>query len=200
MKYYIEITLLPNDEIPIYFLWQKLYQQIHLGLVEIKDTNGNVPVAASFPKYSEGLNHLGCRLRLFASTRDQLQQLNIDKWLSRLTDYCHCTSIKEVPQSVNTFARFERKQFKTNIERRARRRIKSTGESLEQAIKYLKARGFEDKETKLPYIYLESSSSSEDSTNRHKYRLFIEKNMVDEPMRGVFSTYGLSKTATVPWF
>jgi len=152
MKYYIEITLLPNVEIPIYFLWQKLYQQIHLGLVEINNTQESVPIAVSFPQYNETLNHLGCKLRLFSSAQEQLQQFNISKWLNRLTDYCHHTSIKEVSQSVNVFARFKRKQFDTNVERLARRRAKRKGESFELAMKHFK--GFKDQESKLPYIYI----------------------------------------------
>jgi len=34
MKWYIDLTLLPESEIPIYFLWEKVYQQLHLALVE----------------------------------------------------------------------------------------------------------------------------------------------------------------------
>jgi len=192
MKYYIEISLLGNNEIPIYFLWQKLYQQIHLGLVEIQDAQGSVPVGVSFPQYNEVLNHLGCKLRLFSSTQEQLQQFNISKWLNRLTDYTHCTSIKEAPQVVNKFAHFKRVQFDTNIERLARRRVKRKSESLEQALKYFN--GFKVKENKLPFVNMSSLS------NNMQFRLFIKIEIVQKATVGKFNCYGLSKTATVPWF
>ena len=41
MKHYIEITLLPDAEVGLGFIWQKMYQQIHLALVEVKDANEN---------------------------------------------------------------------------------------------------------------------------------------------------------------
>lgn len=192
MKFYIEITLLPNDEIPIYFLWQKLYPQIHLGLVEIQNSQGKAPIGMSFPEYNEAVNYLGCALRLFSDGKKTLELFNVAKWLSRLTDYCHYTSIKEVPQSINTFARFKRVQFDTNVERLARRRAKRKGESFEQAIKHFD--GFKDQESKLPYINMTSLS------NNKQFRLFIEKEMVEQAELGEFNCYGLSKTATVPWF
>ena len=37
MKHYIEITLLPNPDINLLSLWSKVFQQIHLGLVEMQD-------------------------------------------------------------------------------------------------------------------------------------------------------------------
>ncbi|MBE0472372.1 MAG: type I-F CRISPR-associated endoribonuclease Cas6/Csy4, partial [Methyloprofundus sp.] len=37
MKHYIELTLLPNTDINAFTLWSKVYQQIHLGLVEMQD-------------------------------------------------------------------------------------------------------------------------------------------------------------------
>ena len=51
MKNYIEITLLPSAEITLSFLWEKLYQQLHLALVEIQDSDKSVSVGVSFPKY-----------------------------------------------------------------------------------------------------------------------------------------------------
>lgn len=36
MKNYIELTLNPDLETPLYYLWEKLFQQIHLALVENK--------------------------------------------------------------------------------------------------------------------------------------------------------------------
>ena len=187
MKYYLDITLLPDTEISFGFLWEKVYQQVHIALAENKSA-----IAVSFPEYDDKTFPLGNKLRLFASTQSQLQQLDIGKWLNRLTDYCHYTSIKEAPQSVNTFVRFKRVQFDTNIERLARRRAKRKGESFEQAMKHFF--GFKGQESKLPFINMTSLSKNE------RFRLFIKKEIIDQATTGEFNCYGLSKTATVPWF
>ncbi|MBL1422430.1 MAG: type I-F CRISPR-associated endoribonuclease Cas6/Csy4, partial [Alphaproteobacteria bacterium] len=36
MKYYLDITILPDEEANLGFLWHKVYQQIHIALVENK--------------------------------------------------------------------------------------------------------------------------------------------------------------------
>jgi len=192
MKFYLDITLLPDAEANLGFLWQKVYGQLHIALAEVKNTNGNSDIAVSFPEYDNKTFPLGNKLRLLASTQEQLQQLDIDKWLNRLMDYCHCTSIKDVPQSVNTFVRFKRVQFDTNFERLARRRAKRKGESFEQAMKHFAS--FKDQETKLPFINMISSSKN------NRFRLFIEKEVVEKATAGEFTCYGLSNHATVPWF
>src|SRR3990167_8104397 len=87
MKFYFDITLLPSAEIPLSFLWEKMFQQVHLALVEMKSANGNSDIAVSFPEYDGKSFPLGHKLRLFASTKSQLQQLDIGKWLNRLADY-----------------------------------------------------------------------------------------------------------------
>ena len=199
MNYYQDLTLISNTEINLAYVWQKVFQQVHLALVEMKTADGNSDIAVSFPEYEDKDFPLGNKLRLFASTQAQLLQLDISKRLNRLTDYCHYTSIKEVPK-VDKYACFNRKQFKTNVLRRARRRIKSTGETIEQASNYLVSKGFTDKESKLPYINLESKSTAEKETGPHKFRLFIERKILTEPEQGDFNCYGLSNHATVPWF
>ncbi len=59
MKHYIDIILLPDPEIPLYFLWEKVYQQLHLALVEIKEPDNKVKVGVAFPQYDEQQHQLG---------------------------------------------------------------------------------------------------------------------------------------------
>lgn len=91
MKKYVEITLLPDAEIDLHFLWEKLYQQLHLAFVEIADDQGMINVGVSFPRYecTEEKRSLGYKLRLFAESEDALRALQLDKWLARLSDYVH---------------------------------------------------------------------------------------------------------------
>ena len=194
MKYYLDITLLPDAEASLGFLWQKVYQQIHIALADNKTADGSSAIAVSFPEYGNKKYPLGAKLRLLAQTEEQLNKLDAPKWLNRLTDYSHVTSIKEVPLSVENFVCFKRQQFNTNIERLARRRVKRKSETLEQALKYYK--GFEDTESKLPFINMQSL------TEDKKFRLFVNQNLTNKSVAGEFNCYGLSGSdqATIPWF
>jgi len=192
MKNYLDITLLPDAEANIGFIWQKIYQQIHLALVEQQMPNGNSPIAVSFPEYGSKSFPLGNKLRLFASNSEQLQRLDLARWLNRLTDYTHCTSIKDVPETVNQYVCFKRIQFATNEERLARRRAKRKNETLEQAMAYYS--GFKDQHSKLPFVNIQSLSRN------GRFRLFIQREFSDQSEYGEFSCYGLGKVATVPWF
>jgi len=202
MKYYLDITLLPDAEAKIGFLWQKVYQQVHLALVENKIAENQSAIAVSFPKYGDKFFPLGDKLRLFSETQQQLEQLNMGHWLNRLTDYTHCTSIKEVPLSVNQSACFKRKQFKSNLLREAARRAKYKNESIEQAMAHFQSY---KKECTLPFIAIESLSTNEVSADRRIFNIFIEHQLSDKASVGEFNCYGLShrdlnKVATVPWF
>lgn len=197
MKYYLDITLLPDAEANLGFLWQKVYQQVHLGLVENKIADNESAIAVSFPYYGDKVFPLGDKLRLFAENQRQLEQLDIEKWLSRLTDYTHIKSIKEVPLSVGQYTLFKRKQFKSNLLREARRRAKYKNETLTEAMEHFKH--YESKTT-LAFIDMTSLSMNIDASENRNFKLFIEREILTEPIQGVFNCYGLSKTATVPWF
>jgi len=179
------------------FVWEKVYQQLHLALVEHKKSSSESALGISFPQYGKMTFPLGCKLRIFAPTEEQLQQLNIRQWLNRLSDHSHCTSIKAVPTGIKLFAIFRRKQFYTNahVVRLAKRRSKRKKESLKQALEYFS--GFNYQESKLPYINMVSLSSSQ-----NRFRLFIDRELLSQPSTGNFNCYGLSgiKYATVPCF
>ena len=202
MKYYLDITILPDAEANLGFLWHKVYQQIHIALVENKIADNQSAIGLSIPKYTiyERGNKdfpLGNKLRVLAPTEEQLQKLDIEKWLSRLTDYSHVTSIKMVPKSVTKFVYFKRKQVNNNIERLARRRAKRHNESYEKALQYFE--GFNEERTGLPFLNINSLSQG------NNFKFFIEKQVVEKPQYGDFTCYGFScsdadKQATVPWF
>jgi len=153
---------------------------------------GNAPVAVSFPQYSEELNHLGCKLRLFAEDKQTLESFNAGKWLNRLTDYVHVKQIQQVSDNVTEFTCFKRQQVKSSNERLARRKAKREGIHYELALEQLK--GFEEKKVQTPYINIKSQSSGK------LFRLFIEKCSAEKAQEGQFNSYGLSNQATVPWF
>ncbi|MEA2091526.1 MAG: type I-F CRISPR-associated endoribonuclease Cas6/Csy4 [Campylobacterota bacterium] len=189
MKYYIDIKLLPEVDISLGFLWKKVYQQIHLALVEAKDE----AIALSFPGYGDKIFPLGDRLRVFAQNIDDLEALSLDKWLNRLQDYCFVSKIKETPK-VDKYVSFTRKQVKyhDDVLKRATHQAKRRDISIEEALKHFE--GYKEKKNNLPFIQVKSLSSEQE------LKLFIEKKELNEEMLGVFNTFGLSKTATIPWF
>jgi len=197
MKYYQDITLLPDAEANLGFLWHKAYQQIHLALVENKIAENQSAIAIAFPDYDSKEYPLGDRLRLFSGAQCNLVQLNINQWLSRLTDYTHVKSIKFVPETVKQHACFRRKQFKSNLLKEAVRRAKYKNEPLGDALAHFE---HYEKDTSLPYINMMSLSMNNENNTSRNFKLFIEQEVFQQPQFGMFNCYGLSKTATVPWF
>ena len=199
MKWYIDLTLLPDSEIPIYFLWEKVYQQLHLALVE-QQGNEKSKVGVSFPKYSRSGKTLSDKLRLLALSETDLQALDLDTYFSRLEDYVHKTSIKEIPvDKITGYAFFKREQVKGNVERLARRRAKRLDINYEEALNFYindKKRKQTNKSwTDAPFIYLYSQ------TSKQRFPLFIVKEETAQiPDRAEFGSYGLSQSCSVPIF
>lgn len=187
---YIEITLLPTLEVSQPFLLSKLYSAIHKRLVELKDENENVTIGISFPEYSS--NTLGSKLRLFAESKEILENFDAKKTLRIYTEYAHISSIRETPNGITSYAKFTRVQSSPTPERIARRKAKRTGCTYEEAIQSISEYA-PDKIT-LPYILIKSSS-----TNKG-FSLFIRKEQVVTTEPFIFNTYGLSKGGSIPDF
>lgn len=194
MKYYLEITLLPNEEIPLYFLWEKVYQQLHLAFVAIKDESGKMAVGVSFPSYDEENHQLGKKLRLFAETEELLQRFDADKWLDALSDYVHLTRIKSVPEKIEKHGCFYRIQTKSSNVRLSRRKsiAKNNSQPFELAMKHFATR--KEKFTDAPFIYMKSYTFAK------RFPLFIGYVEQVETSEKGFSCYGLSRQSTVPIF
>ncbi len=192
MKYYRELTLLPQEDVNLYFIWQKLYQQIHLALVGNKNDDNASSIGVSFPGYDANKFSLGTKLRIFAEKEQTLEHMQCDQWLNRLSDYVHLGRIKPVPEKLAGHACFKHIKLKGNKEKLARRRAKRKGETLQQALAHFE--DFEEQRSKLPYINMSSE------TNGQRFRLFIEKQAMEQPQTGLYSCYGLSNTTTVPLF
>ncbi|NKF51197.1 type I-F CRISPR-associated endoribonuclease Cas6/Csy4 [Shewanella sp. WXL01] len=212
MNYYQEITLLPDAEISLGFIWQKVFQQVHIALVDNKNADNTSSVAVGFPQYRKAKFPLGSKLRLFAESEQDLEKLNITKWLSRLEDYAHIKAIKAVPDETQ-YVSFVRKSVKSaariekDMQDKVRLRAKHTGESIEQCIAVLE-KTKPDVKRELPFIFLHSQETKQRSPNaKSKFPLFIELKSTKQQQSGVFDCYGLSaknvnggQNATVPHF
>ena len=185
MQVYIDITLLPGDDIGHHFLWEKLFQQVHLALVEHKDAEGKSPFGITFPEFNAEKNRLGRKLRIFAADQAAMDHLALPRWLERLSDYVHTTSIRSVPERIEQTVRYCRLQKKSNPERLIRRAARRQGVSVEEA--RAQRKDSNPQWTKAAYIWVTSLSSGE------RFRLFIRQETGGELEDGShFTAYGLS--------
>lgn len=192
MKKYVEITLLDDADINLYFLWEKLYAQLHLAFVEAANADGLVSVGVSFPKYQDGHKPwLGDKIRIFAESEDVLESLNLEKWLDRLMDYIHVKKVKDVPDNVDGYAFFKRFNDKSNQDKLARRRAKNLDIPLEEARAFFA----EQESRRLPTRKLERFPyvSMLSLTSNSKFPMtIVREEAMGEAFGGGFSTYGLS--------
>lgn len=191
MKFYQELTLIPNDEILPYFLWSKVYTQLHIAIVD----NGNFNIGVSFPQYrfeeqgNKTWATLGVKLRVFAQTEQELSDLNLAKWLERLTDYVHLKSVQPVPEN-HRHAIFKRHHPK-NLHKVAGEFAKFKGIDFETALTHCQTHKAQPKN--YPFIRLKSETTGQD------FCLMIEKETVEQAVIGEFGSYGLGG-ASVPDF
>ncbi|CAM4130684.1 type I-F CRISPR-associated endoribonuclease Cas6/Csy4 [Pseudoalteromonas byunsanensis] len=216
MNYYLDITLLPDAEANLGFLWHKVYQQIHLLLVEHKVSEQDSAIAVSFPLYGDKPFPLGNKLRLLAESEQQLVDLKVEQWLLRLSDYVHIKAIKAVPSNITQYAYFKRWRFKNpdklrqEVDSRAQAIATKNGFAVEEVkSRLLQAIDNFKQHSKLPFINLRSLSTDSvlSPAERRKFLLFIECQKTSKPSDNIplLTCYGLSRRSeaqqvAVPWF
>ncbi len=183
MELYIDITLRADAEIPINRLLNTVYTSFHKALCDLNSTT----IGVSFPRYQITLGNL-MRIHGVLSDLNDLQRLD---WLGGMRAYCEVSEIKLVPDTVQ-FRTIKRKQ--TTMSQAKLKRLVKRGSITENELKQYKAKMF-TKGLEHPYLELISGS------NGHKHRRYIEfGELIDHSVTGQFDQFGLSKTATVPWF
>lgn len=203
MKYYIELTLIENKKITMYALWSKIYLQLHLAFVEQQNSEKQIAYGVGLPEYRFNeraeIGFLGSKIRIFAKTREELMILNLGQWLERLTDYVHIQSIKSVPDKIDGYAVYKRKQIKGNgrVQKDRIRFATSYAQrnhvDLDEAMALYQS--MKIRETHLPFIQMLSLTSDQ------SFKLFIEKQMIESKSSNqMFTTYGLSSSSSVPEF
>lgn len=185
--HYIDLTVLPDAETSAPQLLGALFDRLHLALVQQR-LDG---VGSSFPGYSVTPRTLGTTLRLHGNETILRQLIGTD-WLKGLRDHVRMTEIARTP-SAAPHRTVQRKQFKTNAERLRRRRMRRKGETQEQAAVAIPSSI--ERTPNLPYLHLRSRSTGQ------PFCLFIALGPLTHiATTGPFNSYGLSGTATVPWF
>ncbi|THU03998.1 type I-F CRISPR-associated endoribonuclease Cas6/Csy4 [Lampropedia puyangensis] len=185
--HYIDIQLLPDPEFSPAHLLSALVAKLHRALV----AQGSNDIAIAFPHYQLQPRGLGQVLRLLGPQASLQTLLNTD-WLRGMRDHTQLSAVAAVPATAE-HRHFTRRQFKTNVERLRRRRIKCKGETAEQAEQAIPSSV--ERQPDLPYVHLRSSSTSQ------PFQLFLAlSEPVSASVLGQFNAYGLSTTATIPWF
>ncbi len=183
MNHYFEIRMQPDPEIPATVLMNAVYSKLHKSLCDLNATG----IGVSFPKYRVTLGDV---LRLHGSAAD-LENLQRTNWVGGMSGYCSISDISPVPAD-SKHRTVSRKQ--TTMSQSKLRRLIKRGSITEEEAKAYRAKMF-TKGLDNPYLELKSGS------NGHKHRRYIELGeLVDEPEKGEFDQFGLSKTATIPWF
>jgi CRISPR-associated endonuclease Csy4 len=113
-------------------------------------------------------------------------------WLAGMRDHVQASAVLSVPATAR-FRVVSRVQAKSNPDRLRRRQMRRHGIDAAEAVVRVPDTAAERLD--LPYVQLRSLSTVQ------SFRLFIRHGALqDAASPGVFGAYGLSMTATVPWF
>jgi CRISPR-associated endonuclease Csy4 len=187
MDHYIDIRLRQDPEFPAHQLLEALYSKLHRALVHMACDN----IGVSFPDVSDDGKRLGQRLRLHGSATS-LHELSMRDWLKGMRDHVNVDGIKPVP-NTSLHRCVQRIQIQSSAARMRRRLMRRKGISEAEALKQIPDSA--SRQTDLPFIVLRSQSTGQ------TFPLFIRHNAASTTsVPGAFNAYGLSQTATVPWF
>ncbi|MEY6431054.1 type I-F CRISPR-associated endoribonuclease Cas6/Csy4 [Thioalkalicoccus limnaeus] len=188
MSHYIDIHLRPDPELPSHQLMDALYAKLHRALVQLQLAR----VGVSFPGYQETPPALGKTLRLIGP-KDTLEQLMAHAWLQGMRDHVDTREIASVPDDA-THRCLRRVQAKSNPERLRRRQMRRHALNEEQA--RVRIPDSTAEVLRLPFVTMRSTSTG------HTFPLFLQLGppLLSAEPDGEFNSYGLSSTATIPWF
>ncbi len=188
MDHYQEIIILPDPEFSAAVLMSALFAKLHRVLVQHQCRE----IGISFVKMDEAKSTLGNVLRLHGG-EEVLHKLQAQNWLTGMRDHTDVKEVTPVPTHAQ-HRRVKRVQTKSSAERLRRRYLKRHPGVTESEVKDLIPDSVE-KGLALPYLQLKSDSTGQ------CFRLFIEQQtLLTDATTGEFNAYGLSTTATIPWF
>lgn len=183
MDYFFDIKIKPDAEMRENVLLNKVYTKFHKRLCDLNSAD----VGVSFPDYKLKLGKI---LRVHGGEH-RLREMQNKSWLGGLSGYCDVSEIQKVPEQVK-YRVISRIQ--TNMSPSKLRRLIKRGTIKPEEIKQYKAAMFRKG---IDNPFLESDSAS----NGNKHRRYIQFGELQSLfVSGGFDMFGLSKSATVPWF
>ena len=183
MEYYLDVEYRKNDQLRDNVWLNRVYTKLHHRLCDLEA----VDIGVSFPRYVLKLGNL---MRLHSSEK-RLEQFLMVKWLDGLAEFTRCSDTLCVPNDTK-YRNLSRVQ--TNLTPAKLRRLIKRGSIPGSDLKAYKAKMFSEGLSN-PYVELESKSTGQ------LYRRYIDLgDITDQPTKGEFDYFGLSKAGTVPWF
>lgn len=187
MDHFIDAKLRPDPEFPATQLMNALLSKLHRGLHDLRRDD----IGISFPEVDLAPRGLGSHLRLHGSA-PALASLLALNWLTGMRDHVQLGTLSPVPATAR-HRLVSRVQVDSNPERLRRRLIKRHALTEAQARERIPDKAA--RHCDLPFAQLRSHGSGQ------VFRLFIRHGpLLEAPQPGRFGSYGLSTTATVPWF
>lgn len=187
MDHYFDIRIRPDPEFTTAHLLNALGGKLHLALVNLRSQD----IGVSFPKFQLAPPTLGDVLRLHGR-RQRLAELRELNWLTGMIDHIAIGELLSAP-NVTTHRIVRRVQAQSSAERVRRRQMKRHQWTEEEA--HARIPDSIEQKLRLPYLSLRSQSTGQ------PFRLFIDHQAPqDAPVIGGFNAYGLSSSATIPWF
>ena len=94
LTHFQEITIIPDPDIAPYFIWSKLFTQLHIALADVKNKHNIHSIGVSFPDYhydsqKKKSSKLGLKLRVFAPSQKDLETLKFGTEISWCDDRYH---------------------------------------------------------------------------------------------------------------
>jgi CRISPR-associated endonuclease Csy4 len=187
MDRYLDIQILPDPEFKTSVIMNATFGKLHNILVDF----GSREIGVSFPMAPQTRTSLGDLLRIHGPN-GSLEHLMEKSWLAGVRDHVRVGPIERIKEITQHY-RVRRVQPKSNVERLRRRYVKRHEVSAEEAARLIPDNV--EQQVDLPFLQLKSKSTGQN------FRLFIEQSgPQDGAIAGEFNSYGLSLTATVPWF
>lgn len=189
MDHHVDIRLHIDPDLPRHVLMDDLFGRLHRALA----ATGRGDIAVAFPGYTLRPVGLGTVLRLIGpAPRLEDFVLAAGSGLRLPAGTAHLTDPAPVPMYAEHRA-LRRIQIASNAERLRRRLMRRHDISYEAAL--LRIPDSVETRLRLPFITLHSVSTGQ------RFPLFLHLGAAeDSPRPGKFNAYGLSSTATVPWF
>ena len=183
MNYYIDVIIKPDAEMRLNVLLNIFYTKLHKALCDLHTTS----IGVSFPGYKVTLGNI---LRIHGD-QSALNELQSKDWIGGMSGYCEMSDVTPIPSDVQ-YRTVARKQ--TTMSNAKLNRLQKRGSITQEEVKAYKAKLF-TKGLDNPYVELESGS------NCYRHRRYLEFGLLqDSPVVGDFDQFGLSRTATIPWF
>jgi CRISPR-associated endonuclease Csy4 len=187
MDHFIDVRALADPEIGASQVLNVTANKLHAALVALRAND----IGVSFPGFRLNPVGLGNTLRLHGR-KERLAELVATGFLHSVKDYVRVSEIDPVPTGA-VYRVVRRVQVDSNVEKIRRRQMRRHGWTEEEARERIP--DSVERRLLLPYLRMRSSSTGQ------PFRLFIEhQECRPAPASGEFNTYGLSTTATIPWF